>query len=105
MTNRRVGRNELDTIQTLLAIVDAQRDYALNDADGNGVANYARRFISTPGKRDGLYWPVPAGAAQSPLGPLVGEATKEGYGAQKVEPRSYNGYHFRLLTTPSSRRR
>jgi hypothetical protein len=97
-TNRRVGRNELNTIQTLLAIVDAQREYATNDVDRNGVANYARRFVSTPGTRDGLYWPVPAGAPQSPLGPLVGAATKEGYGAQTSEPRAYHGYHFRLLT-------
>ena len=97
-TNRRVGRNELNTIQTLLAIVDAQNEYAQNDADRNGVADYARRFISTPGTRDGLYWPVAAGAPQSPLGPLVGEATKEGYGAQKTEPKAYHGYHFRLLT-------
>jgi len=97
-TNRRVGRNELDTIQTLLAIVDAQRDYALQDADRNGIANYARRFISTPGTRDGLYWPVAVGAPESPLGPLVGAATKEGYGAQKVEPKAYHGYHFRVLT-------
>ena len=97
--NRRVGRNELNTIQTLLAIVDAQQEYATTDADRNGVANYARRFISTPGTRDGLYWPVPAGAPQSPLGPLVGEATREGYGAQKSEPRAYHGYHFRLLTS------
>ena len=96
--NRRVGRNELNTIQTLLAIVDAQREYATNDADRNGVANYARRFISTPGTRDGLFWPVPAGAPQSPLGPLVGEATKEGYGVQTSEPKAYHGYHFRLLT-------
>jgi len=98
-TNRRVGRNELNTIKTLLAIVDAQREYALQDADGNGLANYARRFISTPGTRDGLYWPVAVGAPQSPLGPLVGEATKEGYGAQKNEPKAYHGYHFRLLTS------
>ena len=97
-TNRRVGRNELNTIQTLLAIVDAQQEYATSDADRNGVANYARRFISTPGTRDGLYWPVPAGAPQSPLGPLVGEATKEGYGSQTSEPKAYHGYHFRLLT-------
>jgi hypothetical protein len=52
--NRRIGQNELDTMQTLLAIVDAQREYAATDADGNGFADYARRFMSTPGTKDGL---------------------------------------------------
>ena len=58
LLNRRIGRNELDTIQTLLAIVDAQREYAAGDLDGNGSPDYALRFVSTPGKRDGLFWPV-----------------------------------------------
>ncbi|HEX5628883.1 MAG TPA: DUF2950 domain-containing protein, partial [Usitatibacteraceae bacterium] len=97
--NRRVGRNELDTIQTLLAIVDAQREYAVADADKNGFNDYAVRFISSPGKKDGLYWPTKAGEPQSPLGPLVAQAVREGYG-NKVgtgQPQPYNGYYFRLL--------
>jgi hypothetical protein len=100
MTNRRVGRNELDTIQTLLAIADAQREYAYADADRNGVNDYARRFISSPGKKDGLYWPVKAGEPQSPLGPLVGVAAKEGYGRNLKggKPEPYNGYYYRMLT-------
>ncbi len=95
---RRIGRNELDTAQTLLAIVDAQREYASEDPDGNGFNDYARRFISTPGKRDGLYWPVSAGENPSPLGPLVGNAariqTKDGKAAGSG---SYHGYRYRLL--------
>ncbi len=98
--NRRVGRNELDTIQTMLAVVDAQREYASKDADGNGFNDYARKFISTKGKKDGLYWPVKAGESQSPLGPLVATATKEGYGggAAAGKPQPYNGYFYRILT-------
>lgn len=98
---RRVGRNELDTIQTLLAVADAQREYAYADADGNGTNDYARKFISTAGKKDGLYWPTKAGEAQSPLGPLVGEATREGYtGTTKGgKPVAYHGYHYRMLTS------
>jgi hypothetical protein len=97
--NRRVGRNELDTIQTLLAIVDAQREYAVGDADKNGLNDYASRFISSEGKRDGLYWPTKAGEPQSPLGPLVAQAVREGYGkgAKTGQPQPYNGYYFRLL--------
>jgi len=97
--NRRVGRNELDTIQTLLAIVDAQREYAVADADKNGFNDYAVRFISSEGKKDGLYWPTKAGEPQSPLGPLVAQAVREGYGTKvgTGQPQPYNGYYFRLL--------
>ena len=99
--NRRVGRNELDTIQALLAIVDAQREYAADDADGNGLRDYAARFASSPGKKDGLSWETAAGEPPSPLGPLVAQAVREGYGekvkAGKVEP--YQGYLYRMLTS------
>lgn len=100
VTNRRVGRNELDTIQTLLAVADAQREYATMDADGNRLPDYATRIISSPGKKDGLYWPVKEGEPKSPLGPLVAQAAAEGYGARlkSGKPGAYNGYHYRLLT-------
>jgi len=99
---RRIGRNELDTMQTLLAIVDAQREYASDDPDGNGFHDYARRFISTPGKRDGLYWPVEEGARPSPLGPLIGTAAssiRASYSGNPDHsgPGSYHGYRYRLL--------
>jgi len=100
ITNRRVGRNELDTIQTLLAIVDAQREYATADADGNGLHDYAARFVSTPGKKDGLYWEAKPGEPRSPLGALAAKAVKEGYvgKGRTGKPEPYNGYFFRLLT-------
>lgn len=99
LINRRVGANELSAIQTLLATVDAQREYAVGDLDGNGYNDYAQRFVSTPGKRDGLFWPVAANEALSPLGPLVGSATREGYGKKPGgKPLPYHGYHFRMLT-------
>lgn len=98
--NRRVGENELSAIQTLLATVDAQREYAAADLDGNGYNDYARRFISSPGAKDGLYWPATANQPLSPLGPLVGQAAREGYGKKGVKGRAqpYHGYNFRLLT-------
>lgn len=99
--NRRVGRNELDAIQTMLAIVDAQREYAQSDADGNGFHDYARRFRSSPGKKDGLYWPTESGQPQSPLGELVAVAAKEGYGKQPPKeqgPQAYHGYRYRILS-------
>ena len=102
--NRRVGRNELDTMQGLLAVVDAQREYAARDADGNGFADYARKFRSSPGKKDGLYWPTEGNAPQSPLGPLVAVASREGYGKQGAPAKEgqqvpYHGYYYRILTS------
>ena len=98
--NRRVGRNELDTIQTLLAIVDAQREYAITDADHSGLTDYASRFKSLPGKKDGLYWPTKEGEPPSPLGLLVANAVREGYeGIEKPgQSTPYHGYYYRMLT-------
>ena len=98
--NRRIGRNELNAIQVCLAMVDAQRDYASEDRDGNGVLEYARKFLSDPGKKNGLYWPVAEGEEPSPLGPLAAKASSEGY-AKKTgggQPEPYHGYYYRILT-------
>jgi len=97
IVNRRVGRNELHTIQVALAYVDAQREYYARDPDGNGLLQYARKFASTPGKRDGLYWPTNPGEPPSPLGLLVAQARSEGYSKQEG-PVAYWGYYFRILT-------
>jgi hypothetical protein len=74
---RRIGRNELSTIQAVLAYVDAQQDYAEKGIGGNGV--YAQRIVSRPGKKDGLYWPAQSGEEQSPLGEFAADAAAEGY--------------------------
>jgi hypothetical protein len=90
---RRIGRNELDAIQTSLAYVDAQNEYADKDR-GEGVGVYAQRFVSTPGKKDGLFWRDDGDP--SPLGALVAEASAEGYTTgEKASP--YHGYYFRML--------
>jgi len=96
LLRRRIGRNELSTIQVLEAIVDAQREYASVDRDGDGVMTYAQKFASSAGKHDGLYWPVKADEPPSPLGELVVKAASEGYGKQK-SPSPYHGYNFRML--------
>lgn len=92
--DRRVGRNELDAIETCRAIVDAEREYAEDDPAGSGSSEYAQHFLSKPGKKDGLYWPAGAGP-ESPLGPLVAEARAQGYGGKHAP---YHGYFYKLLT-------
>ncbi len=97
--NRRIGENEASTMQTLLAIVDAQREYAMKDYDGDGTLEYAEKFWSDPGKKNGLFWETKEGEEPSPLGELVASARAEGYtqaGAKK-EPMPYHGYFFRPL--------
>ncbi len=102
--NRRIGRNELNAIQVALAYVDAQHEYASKDRDGDGVLQYARKFMSRPGKRDGLYWEAAPGGEASPLGPLFARATEEGYTFKKGEKSSpYHGYFFKILKSQGSK--
>ena len=97
--NRRIGQNELFTIQTVLAIVDAQREYAMKDLDGDGILEYAVKFRSDPGKKNGLYWETKEGEEPSPLGDLLAKARAEGYTTKgtKDKPVPYHGYYFRML--------
>jgi hypothetical protein len=92
---RRIGRNELAAIQTILAFVDAQQEYAEKGIGGNGV--YAQRIVSRPGTKDGLYWPAQSGEDESPLGDLAASAAAEGYraGQQRIP---YHGYYYKVLT-------
>jgi hypothetical protein len=98
--NRRIGQNELSTIQTMLAYVDAQGDYAQLKRQQSGTAEYAQRILSSPGKKDGLYWPTAAGEPTSPFGPLVAAARTAGYrrAAKAQGPTPYHGYFFKVLT-------
>ena len=90
---RRIGRNELAVMKVMLAIYDAQKDYAAIDRNGDGVLEYARHFKSSPGKRDGLYWPAKAGEAPSPLGPALAEA----HAAGGARGEGYYGFRYKLL--------
>ena len=94
---RRIGRNELNTIQAVLAYVDAQNEYSTINPEKSPVPTYAQRIISSPGKKDGLYWPAAGAEVNSPLGDLVARATSEGYRAGARAP--YHGYYFKILTS------
>jgi hypothetical protein len=113
--NRRIGDNELSAIQTCRAYAVAQWEYYTEgDWDHDSLAEYAQKFISTPGKHDGLFWETEEGEKPSPLGKLVAEARAEGYGpkaqssagtaaaasAETATPHApYHGYHFKILTS------
>jgi hypothetical protein len=100
--NRRVGANELGTLQVCRAYVQAQREYAGADRNSDEVLEYAQHLRSTPGAHDGLYWSTRTGDELSPLGPLVAQARGEGYRQQtKIlteEQSPYHGYYFKVLT-------
>jgi hypothetical protein len=97
--DRRIGKNELSAIQVSLAYFDAQREYAAIDRDRDGLLEYAQKFASTPGKKDGLYWEAKEGEDPSPLGPLAAQAKKEGYTRKKSGdgPSPYHGYFYKIL--------
>ena len=95
---RRVGQNELDAIQVCLGYVGAQRDYLERNPERASVRHYADRLMSSPGKRDGLYWKAVPGEPESPMGPAVSGAVREGYAPIQGQRTPYRGYYFRILT-------
>jgi len=98
---RRVGQNELQALKAIRAGAEAQREYASQDRDGDEVLEYAQKFISSPGLKDGLYWPPDLDGEISPLGPVLVAAQGEGY-LKGVEtgtgPQAFHGYLFKILT-------
>lgn len=97
MLRRRIGENELSAIRVLRAIVAAQQEYASEDRNGDGLRAYAQKFASSPGRRDGLYWPTQPGDPPSPLGELVAQASSEGFERKGEGPSPYHGYFYRML--------
>ena len=96
--NRRIGRNELHTIEVMQAYTDAQREYVCMERDGVGPG-FAQKFSSSEGGKDGLYWEAVEGGEESPFGPLIARATREGYDSNldKEPPEPFHGYFFKIL--------
>ena len=92
---RRVGANELRTINVLRGYVEAQEEYASTAHDGVPAGTYAQRVRSEPGKQNGLYWEAREGEPQSPAGPLLAAAADEGHAPSGGD--SYHGYRYRIL--------
>ena len=92
---RRIGTNENDAIEICYALVEAQRDYASALRNGETSKHYAMKFLSDQGKQNGLFWKTSGEEPSSPIGPLIADATSEGY-TNKTAP--FHGYYFRILT-------
>jgi hypothetical protein len=92
VVNRRIGENELQAVATTRAYIDAQEEYRESDWDGDGVLEYARKLISTPGNYDGLYWPSAEGVPESPAGAFVDAGEDPDAGGS-----GYFGYRYRIL--------
>jgi hypothetical protein len=95
--NRRIGRNELRTIQVCLNYVEAQQEYASTDREQDGIIQYAQKFASDTYRRNGLYWEVAEGEIPSPLGPGVVKAAAEGYRRAGGKPFPFHGYYYKIL--------
>jgi hypothetical protein len=93
----RIGENERRAVSVLVLVANAQKAYAAEDRDGDGVPEYAQRFRSTPGKQDGLYWPNNNAAPESPLGAVVSLAKAQGYTEQGDRQQPFHGYNYRML--------
>jgi hypothetical protein len=95
--NRRIGRNELAIIEVCEAVAEAQAEYFSQFHDGETTKQYAAKFISDPGKQNGLSWKSPEGQPEGPLGPLAASASSEGYSTKPDAHRAFHGYFFRML--------
>ena len=95
---RRIGRNESFAIGTLRSLADAQGEYVATTHDQDSTKQYAQKILSDEGKHNGLYWKTGPGEPASPIGPLIAQATREGYekGTKSVP---FHGYYYRVLTS------
>jgi hypothetical protein len=101
--NRRIGRNELAIIDVANAVADAEAEYYAQPHDGEKAKQFAVKFISDPGKQNGLYWKTAEGQAPSPLGPLAAFATAEGYQKKAEGNTAFHGYYFHMLKGQSDK--
>jgi len=96
---RRIGRNEIGAIDVCEGVVAAQQDYLKASHDGKPAGTYADRVISEPGKQNGLYWKTNPGEPESPAGPMLADASSQGYDVTGVKT-PYHGYYYRMILKP-----
>ena len=98
IVKRRIGGNELETIDVMHGYVAAQTEYASSSHDGVPAGTFAQMIKSSPGKHDGLYWEVTGKEKESPAGPMLADATAQGYAGAAAKGAPYHGYLFKPLT-------
>ncbi len=104
LLSRRISKSELTAVNLVVAYVDAQREYHQQDRIGSGTLEYAQRFRSAPGRKDGLYWEGASAKAEGPIAALVEAAIKEGYLPTKEgDLPVYRGYVYKILTAQGPR--
>jgi hypothetical protein len=94
---RRIGSNELDAIDVCKGYVESQFEYAEEDHNNNNVREYAQKFVSSPGKHDGLYSPDAPNTSTSRISGRIAKAAAEGYVKQGDAPIPYHGYYYKIL--------
>lgn len=97
LMNRDIGRNELANVDVCGVLRIGQMEYF--DQAHDNEKQYARQFISDPGKQNGLYWPEQPGKPKSPIGPEVAYATVEGAKLQPSLHKPFYGYYYGILFT------
>ena len=95
---RRIGENELDTVDNLHALVDAENEFHSRSADPGSDGEYAARLDCDPGKHDGLYWSDAKNPDDSPIGPYVARAAYN-----RSDRKPLHGYYFRILAEQGSK--
>ena len=104
LLSRRISKAELTAVNLVVAYVDAQREYHQQDRSGSGTREYAQRFRSAPGRKDGLYWEGASDKREGPIAALVEAALKEGYQPSKEgDLPVYRGYVYKILTAQGPR--
>jgi len=93
--NRTIGGNELDAIEVCRGYVEAQQMYVAKEWGESGAPEYAKRIVSSPGKKDGLYWP----GDESPLSERFARAVAEGYLRPTATRQEYHGYYYKVLNS------
>jgi hypothetical protein len=89
---RRVGRNEMSTIQVCQELVAAEKEYSAQHGE------YAQKIFSDEGQRNGLYWKAADGEPLSPVGPLVAAAVTESDATSRDSVATpYRGYYYHIL--------
>lgn len=94
---RRVGKNELSTIEACHELVQAQKEHFAGAHPGE-AGQYAQKFSADQGEHNGLYHPVTSG--QPEIGPLLAQASAD---AGQTESAPFHGYYYRILTRQGSK--